>query len=166
MRRSDPLTKPAHRRVGAYLFNRTWDLLATPHRTRDEDDEMLRCAHASRYHWSRAGRPLNFSIGEWQLSRVYSTLGRAEPAAYHAERALEIALHSHLSKFYVAYGYEALARAHEVAGRRSRSRKYVELAARTGKAVRDSDSRRMLTEDLDSIRKQWSRTSRRRRRHR
>ncbi len=162
MRRSDPLTKPVHRRVGAYLFNRTWDLLSNPHRTRDEDDEMLRCAYASRYHWSRAGHALNFSIGEWQLSRVYASLGRAEPAAYHGKRALEIARRGHLAKFYVAYGYEALARAYQVAGKRTQSRRYVELATRTGKAVRESDARRMLTEDLASIRKQWSRSARRR----
>ena len=80
---------------------------------------MIHAAHASRHHWGHAGTPVNVSIGEWQLSRVYAVVARAEPALYHGRRALEIARQNHLGRFYVAYAYEALARASAVAGKAS-----------------------------------------------
>ena len=138
--------------MGAYLFNRTWELLVKKRRTRAEEEELLLAAHGSRYHWSRVGRPLNFSIGEWQLSRVYSTLGRAEPALFHGRRSLEMALRHGLGAFYVAYGYEALARASTVAGKARASRRYAALARRAEKRIRSSRERKMLDDDLATIR--------------
>lgn len=151
-RRTDPIDPAGHRRLGAYLFNRAWDLMAKKRRNRSEDEELLLTAYASRYHWSRVGRPLNFSIGEWQLSRVYSVLGQAEPALSHGRRSLELALRHGLGRFYVAYGYEALARASAVAGSSRASRRYMALARRVGKSIRDSHERSMLDEDLATIR--------------
>ena len=37
------------------IFNQTWTLMEKPDRTREDDDEMLHAAHASRYHWARSG---------------------------------------------------------------------------------------------------------------
>ncbi len=152
MRRSeDPITRATHRTIGKDLFSYTWSLLDRPRRTREEDDEMLHAAHASRYHWGRAGSALNRSIGEWQVSRVYAVLKRSEPASYHGRRALALALRHRLAPFYVAYGYEALARAaavgHDRAGRNANLRKATRLVPR----VRDPDDRRMLEEDLGTI---------------
>lgn len=112
---------------------------------------MLHAAHASRYHWGLVGGPLNLSIGEWQISRVYAVLGRAEPALHHGRRALEIARRNHLGRFYLAYAYEALARAAAVAGDRRERNQFLREARRIGGAVRDSDDRRMLLEDLATI---------------
>lgn len=152
MRRTeDPLNRQAHRKVGAYTFNYTWSLLDKKRRTREENDEMLHAAHASRYHWGRGGGPRNRSIGEWQVSRVYAALGRPEPSAFHGARALEIARRSHLSPFYLAYGYEALARAASVAGKVRERARYLRAAERIGKTVRDADDRRMLFEDLATV---------------
>jgi hypothetical protein len=150
-RKADTIPKRLHRKIGADLFDRTWALLDRKHRTREEAEEMLHAAHASRYHWSQGGRPLNVSIGEWQLSRVYAVLGRPEPALYHGRRALEIALRYHLGRFYVAYAYEALARSAAVAGRRRERDRYLREARRMGAAVKDPDDRRMLEEDLGTI---------------
>lgn len=153
MRRSeDPATLGEHRKLGAYLFNHTWELLDRPRRTHAQDDEMLYAAHASRYHWGRAGRAVNRSIGEWQISRVYSVLGRAEPARFHAQRALDIARTSRLGSFYLAYGYEALARASSIAHRRADRERYLRVARRLAGRIRDPDDARMLREDLGSIR--------------
>lgn len=133
------------------MFNRTWELLDQKHRTRQQDEEMLHAAHASRYHWSRAGRPLNLSIGEWQISRVYAVLGRIEPAIFHGRRALAIARRNGLGRFYLAYAYEALARAHSLAGERRARDRCLARARRIGQTVRDADDRRMLEEDLATI---------------
>jgi len=140
-----------HRKIGADLFNYTWSLLDKTRRSPLEAEEMLHAAHASRYHWGRAGRPLHISVGEWQVSRVYATLGRAEPARYHGRRALEVALKNRLGRFYVAYAHEALARAAAVAGDRRERDRQLRAARRIGAGVRDRDDRRMLEEDLATI---------------
>jgi hypothetical protein len=149
--RRDPLRKEQHRRIGSDLFNYTWSLLDRPKLRPVEVDEMLNAAHASRYHWGHAGTALNRSIAEWQLSRVYSTLGRPEPALYHARRALEIARHDRLSRFYLAYAYEGMARASALAGDRRGRARYLRQARTVGSRIRDPDDRRMLAEDLATI---------------
>jgi hypothetical protein len=150
-RRADPISRAQHRKIATDLFNYTWSLVDRKRRSKEENDEMLHAAHASRYHWGHAGTPLNLSIGEWQVSRVYAILGRAEPALYHARRALEIARRAGLGRFYRAYAYEALARASAVAGQRRARSRYLREARRIGAAVRDRDDRRMLWEDLTTI---------------
>lgn len=140
-----------HRRVGAYLFNRTWVLLDRPRRSREDNEEMVHAAHASRFHWGRCGRPVNLSIGEWQVARVYAVLGRPEPARHHARQALAIARRAHLGRFYLAYAYEALARAESVARRPRWRDRYLRAARRAGAGIRDPDDLRMLREDLASI---------------
>ncbi len=112
---------------------------------------MLHAAHASRFHWGHGGSARNRSIGEWQVSRVYAVLGRSEPALFHGRRALEIALRHGLGRFYVAYAYEALARAEAVAGHPTERDRYLRHARCLGARVRDADDRRMLTEDLATI---------------
>jgi hypothetical protein len=152
MRRgADPVSRSLHRKIGSDLFNYTWSLLDRKDRSEEEIDEMLHAAHASRYHWGHAGTSLNRSIGEWQVSRVYAILGRAEPAFYHARRALEIARRNRLSRFYLAYAYEALARAAAVAGQRPARNRYLREARKIGAGVRNQDDRRMLLEDLVTI---------------
>jgi hypothetical protein len=150
-RKPDPLTREQHRKIAADLFNYTWSLLDLKGRSQEEVDEMLHAAHASRYHWGHSGTPLNHSIGEWQVSRVYAILGRAEPALYHGRRALEIARRNRLGRFHLAYAYEAMARAASVAGERRARDRYLREAHRIGAGVRDRDDRRMLLEDLETI---------------
>src|SRR5690242_7528784 len=129
------------RRLAASLFNRVWDLLERTGRGRDEDDEMLHAAHASRYHWGVVGQPVNLARGEWQISRVYSVLGRAEPALYHAYRSLEIVEAADIADFDLAFAYEALARAQAVAGDSLESQRYLELARTAGEAIAQQDDR-------------------------
>ena len=71
-------------------FNRVWELLELPERTSEETDEMIHAAHVSCYVWSQVGQPANVARGEWQCARVYATLGRPEPALWHAKRCLEL----------------------------------------------------------------------------
>src|SRR5205085_4549260 len=108
----------AQRRLGIDLFNKTWTLIEKTDRTREEDDEMIHCAHASAYHWQQVGTKANRARSEWQCSRVYAVLGRAEPALEHARRCLELVEDNPeaMEAFDLPAAYEALARAHLVAG--------------------------------------------------
>ena len=151
-RTTDPVGKRTHRQLAGYLFNRAWSLLEQKARTPEEDEELIHTAHASRYHWGRVGGPLQLSVGEWQLSRVYAVLGRPEPATFHGRRAAKIAREAHLPPFYLAYGFEARARASALAGRRRDRGRFLKDAARVGATVRDPEERRMLLDDLATIR--------------
>jgi hypothetical protein len=141
------------RTLAAELFNAAWRLLEKPERTADEDDEMLHAAHASRYHWIRAGTRVNAARGEWQCSRVYAVLGRREPALHHARRCLELceSVVDDLDEFDLPFAYEALARAYAVAGDEAEARHWVARARAAGEAISDEDDRAVLEADLETI---------------
>ena len=147
-------TARAHRRLGVDLFNKTWTLMEKDERTAEEDDEMLHCAHASAYHWLQVGTAANRARSEWQCSRVYTVLGRAEPALHHAQRCLEIceAEPDALEDWDLPFAYEALARAHAVAGDTAEARRYLELGARrSAQRSPTTTTARLLETDLATI---------------
>jgi hypothetical protein len=139
------------RRLAASLFNRVWELLERTGRGRDEDDEMLHAAHASRYHWGVVGEPVNRARGEWQVSRVYAVLGRPEPALHHGRRCLELVEEHELSPFDLAYAHEAIARAYRAGGEHERARRHVELARSATGKVTDPEDRDLLDADLAQL---------------
>ena len=73
---SSELDANTQKSFAAALFSRVWELLEKQDRSTDEVDEMINAAHASRYFWSSVGTAKNYAIGDWQIARVYSTLGR------------------------------------------------------------------------------------------
>ena len=147
------MTTPSidHRQVAVDLFNHVWTLIETPDRTTAQDDEMLHAAHASRYHWGLVGKPVNLARGEWQCSRVYAMLGRGEPAIHHGRRCLEICQAEDLGDFDFAFAYEALARAHAVAGDSEAAAKYLTQAAQAGTNIADQEDQTHFEGELASI---------------
>jgi len=120
-------------------------------RTRDQDDEMLHAAHASRYHWGVVGRPEHRARGEWQISRVYTRLGRGEPALAHAQRCLEICEEHSVGDWDLAYAYEALARAYRTAGKARPAAKFKQLARAAGDRIADAEDREHFDEDYATL---------------
>ena len=149
---SDAIAPEDERRLAAELFNTVWTLLESPGRDPHDDDRMLHAAHASRYHWGQVGDPVNLARGEWQCSRVYAVLGRAEPALHHARRTLELCERHGIGDFDLAFAYEALARGHAVAGDRDACLANLELARSAAEAVVDPEDRRAVMDDVASIR--------------
>jgi hypothetical protein len=143
--------KTDHRQLGIDLFNRTWELLDKPERTQTEIDEMIHMAHASRFHWGMAGKALNLQRGEWQISRVYSVLGRGEPAQYHAKRSLEICQENSIGDFDLAFAYEALARAASVLGDKKAVTENLALAKQAGENIAEQDDKDYLFSELENI---------------
>lgn len=139
------------RRMAVDLFNGVWRLLEQEERSVEDDDRMLHMAHASRYHWGQIGAPVNRSRGEWQCSRVYSVLGRAEPALYHARRGLEICQAHGIADWDLAYAYESLARAHAVAGDRDQARAWTEQALAAAEDIAQDEDRELVLTDLETI---------------
>ena len=139
------------RTLAAQLFNYVWTLLERTDRTVDEDDTMLHAAHAQRYHWGQVGGPVNLIRGEWQCSRVYAVLGRAEPARFHAQRCLDHCDRHAVRGFDRGAAYEALARAAKVAGDRAEAQRFVALARAEAATVDDEEDRKILLDDLATI---------------
>ena len=83
------LTAQQHLQCGKAMFNFTWTLLEKADRTEDESEVMIKAAHASALHWLQVGKPVNFARSEWQISRVYGVLNRAEPAAARPDRPIK-----------------------------------------------------------------------------
>ena len=122
-------------------------------RTRDDDDEMLSATHASAYHWSCAAEsgPQNAARSQWQISRVNAVLGRGEAALYHAERCLEHCTENGIGDWDLAAAYEAVARAHKVAGNDAEFRRNVDLGRDALAQVADKEDSEHIAEDFDSL---------------
>jgi DNA-binding transcriptional MerR regulator len=148
------LDAETERRLGIDLFNKTWTLMEKTDRTREDDDEMLHCAHASAYHWLQVGTQANRARSEWQCSRVNAILGHVEPALRHARRCLELveASPDEMEEFDLPAAYEALGRAHAVAGDTAEAQRYVELGRAATAKIADDDDRAIMEADFATIR--------------
>jgi hypothetical protein len=145
------LEPETQKRLGIELFNYTWTLLEKEDRTERESDRMVDAAHASRFFWEGVGQPVNHARGEWQISRVYATLGRAEPALHHACRCLEICEQNRIGAFDLAYAYEALARASGIAGKAEMASHYTKLADEAAHQIANEQDRELVLSDLARI---------------
>jgi hypothetical protein len=142
-----------HRRLGVELYNYTWTLLQRENRARGDDDEMLNGTYASAYHWSRAADagPENAARSQWQISRVNAVLGRGEAAVYHAERCLELCTLNGIGDWDLGSAYEALARAHRLAGNDAEYRRNLELGREALAQIADAEDREHIADDLDEL---------------
>jgi hypothetical protein len=137
------------RRVAVDLFNAVWRQLERTDRTPDDDAAMLHRAHASVHHWAQVGTAVNLARGEWQVSRVYTVLGRGEPALWHAQRCLDLCTRNSLGDWDLGYAHEAMARAHVVLGDEGKVREHLALARAV--EIAEHDDRELLEKDLSSI---------------
>jgi hypothetical protein len=138
----------AERQRGVDLFNEVWRLMET----REDDERLVNAAHASAFHWSEAPecKPENRARSEWQISRVYCVLGRGEPAVWHAQRCLEWCESAGIADWDLAYAYEALARAHGVAGT-GEAGAWKAKARASGDAIADPEDREHFDEDYATL---------------
>lgn len=144
----EPLT---HRQIAVEQFNRTWELLDKQPRSDEEKAEILTAAFASRYHWRQVGDAKNFSVSDWQISRVAAVLGYPDLAEEYGKRSLHVASLAGLAPFYVGYAHEALARAARMAGNRDDVTEQLDAAHEMLAQVEDSGERDLLAADLKEI---------------
>ena len=112
---------------------------------------MIHAAHASRYHWSQVGTKANLARGEWQVSRVYTVLERAEPALYHAHRCLAyVEQGDGIEDWDLPFAYEALARA-EASPAIRRVLAVRDAGARGGEGIADDEDRDHLLSELGTL---------------
>jgi hypothetical protein len=145
------LTPDEHRALGVELYNTTWELLeggAAP-------DAVVDTAHASAFHWSLAAgaTAANRARSQWLCSHVYAVLGRPEPALYHAERCLALVQGTpdEMEEFDLPAAYEALARAHAVAGRSEEARRFLAVGRAEISTIADAEDREHLESQFASV---------------
>jgi hypothetical protein len=144
-------TREEHKKFATGLFNLTWSFLDKKDRSGEDDEKMLNAAHASLYHWMEIGTPLEFERGEWQVSRVYSTLKRGEPTLHHARRCLEICQNNNIGDFDIAFAYEALARAYAVSSSKTECEKHIKLAKEAGEQIKGEQDKNYFFSELKTI---------------
>jgi len=140
-----------HKKFAVDLFNQTWDLMEKQDRDQYEIDRLINGTHASCYHWSIVGEPINLARGEWQISRVYAILRRSEPCLYHAKRCLDITLENKLKDFDLAFAYEAMARAYSLTNDEHKTAKYLTLAQDAATQIQKKDDQDYFLTELNSI---------------
>ena len=144
----DPATQRA---LAVALYNRVWELLEKADRSSTDDQELVNAAHASRYHWTSIGTPRHLAIGDWQISRVYATLERPEPAVHHARLCLDNARLVTDEPWLVASAYEGLARAYAASGDRAAAVEWKDKAVAQLGLVTDADDREIVEQDIASL---------------
>ena len=133
------------------LFNETWDLLDKQERTTEDDAMMLHKAHTSCYLWKSANSPVNDARGEWQVSRVYRTLGYGKVALLHATRSLEICQKHGVGDFDLAFGYEAVARAHALCGDSAKANENKNFAIDACEHIEKDDDKAYALGEINNI---------------
>jgi hypothetical protein len=108
--------KDLHRRFGAQLNNRSWDLLdaGLPNSSSPESErlEFLYGAFASAYHWGLVGGPAQIARAEHLISRVALRVGELDLASAHASRCHRLVTENRaaVEDWDLGFALEALAR--------------------------------------------------------
>jgi hypothetical protein len=140
----------AHQYFAVSLNNMVWGLLDKPNRTREDDEMMVHAAHASHYHWSVVGQPVNLARGFWLISHVYAVLKQGENATYYANRCMDVTNAEGLVDFDLAYAYEGMARAYAAAEDSTVSGEYLLLAQQAGEKIKNPEDQKLFFSDFNN----------------
>ncbi len=147
-------TTAAHRWFSVTCFNSTWELMDKEHRTASEEEEMIRRAMASHWHWTQREDygPKHASIANWQLSRVFALCGEADLARRYGARSLQvIEHHDDVDDFFRAYAHEAIARAESLCGDELERDRQLAKARGYLDTIDNEENRQALLDDLATI---------------
>ncbi len=143
--------KKFHNYMATKLFNDAWELLEKEKRSPEEDVLMIHTAHASLFHWLQFGEAKNFSIGEWQISRVYADLNMGESALKHGLANVDLCHKNKLTGFELGYAYESVARAYKVLNNQTEKENYLKKGYSEAEMIRDAEEKEYLINDLKTI---------------
>lgn len=139
------------RKLAPMAFNRAWELLDRSELSTEEEEEMLAAAFAQRYHWYEIGDARNWSIADWQVSRVAAVLGYADLARRFGFRSLEVAQAHNLGPFVEGFAHETIARAAAVVDDVDTFTEHMNAAKALIGAIEDADERSTLEADLTEM---------------
>ncbi len=127
-----------------------WQLLEKKRRTAEEEEMMIEAAHASYFHWLKAGSRVNHQRGLWLVSRVYAAVKDAVNSLRYARKCLELTKRypKEMQDFDLAYAYEANARASFLSKRSGEGKKFFALAKTAGEKIGDSEDKNIFFNDF------------------
>ncbi len=127
-----------------------WQLLEKQRRTPEEEETMIQAAHASYFHWLKAGNRVHHQRGQWLLSRVYATVKDASSSLLYARKCLELIKRypKEMEDFDLAYAYEANARASFLSKRSGDGKKFLGLAKIAGEKISDPEDKNIFFSDF------------------
>lgn len=148
--------KEFHTKIAKQTNNGIWSTLDKKRPRKDELEEALHMAYTSRYHWSKVGTIVNAVRAEYMITRVYSHMGRAEPALFHAERMLKLARKAkkedkNWADWDMPFVYEALAKAHAVAGDKEECVQFRDKAQKLISKLKDPQDQQICQGELDKV---------------
>lgn len=139
-----------HRAQGIDANNSIWELLGQAERTPADNEELLRRAYASAYHWSRArgAGPENEARALYMIGKAQLAVGQPELGLEYGDECLAQCQEFGLVDFDLAYAHELRARALEALGRATES----DTAWATARAVpiADEEDRKIVEADFAS----------------
>lgn len=136
-----------HRKTAVACFNKAWEFLDKKERTPEDEMQLLTFAHASRYHWSQVGKPSNFAVADWQISRAYGELKQPAIALLFARSSLDLCQKNNLSELLTS-GYEGMARAYAVAKDAKQAKEHIQRARLQLELVKDEEDRKIYAQQI------------------
>lgn len=118
------------KKLAASNFNQAWQYLDKGQLSNDDKIALLQLVHASFTFWemNTDHTVRNISIGFWQISRAYAVMDEGNLSLLYAKKCLEVSTNETLDSFYLAYAYEAKARALLLKGMQTDARQCLEMA--------------------------------------
>ncbi len=153
----DDYLKKNYNKITKYFavnyFNKTWDILEMKNRSKEDIEKIKNFCHASFLHWSEVEdcTEENLSIGYWLIARVYSIAEEGENAIRYANRCIEVSEDANLDPFYIAYAYEAKARALKILGKLEEAKVFLKKANEFVPKIKDKKSKEYILADLETI---------------
>jgi hypothetical protein len=141
----------AHREVAVATYQRCWELLELPVRSNHDDVDLLTNAFASRFHWSHAGGPQEWIIGDWMVSRAAAATGQGQLAVWFAVRADAATDGTDVPDWLRASTAEGVARAYGAFGDEERRDLWIHKAQALVDAIADAEDRELIAGQLASV---------------
>jgi hypothetical protein len=140
------------RDFAAEFFDETWALLAIKDRSKDQNERMIHCCHASFYHLDRIPDigPKIRAKGYWQIARVYAAAGQGVVARTYAFRCMDEARFDG-DPFLLTIACEALGRAAAVLGDGAERDRQAAQGAEHAAKILDPDVRAFCIDNLAAL---------------
>ena len=139
-----------HRTLAATGNNLASELEQKPLRTAAERELMLAAANAARNHWAVAGNWLEVERAEYRLASSWLAAGDAQCARHHAQACLDLVDANAGPALERFFGWEAMARAQQLAGNAAARATALE-AARNAFAQLGNDDQAWCSETLEAL---------------
>ena len=140
------------RQKAVNAFNKVWDLIDKDFQTKEDKQQMIYLAKASKDLWIKAGGTnLNIARGDWMISHVYSILGKGQEALLSAENCLRVTLANNIDDFDLVFAYEAMAYAYKVLDDKTKFHIHLTIAYSHVDQVKSKEDKEYCTSQLDLL---------------